>query len=302
MRRTFVFLLGALLATSLLACDDSGDGDGDVDADTDADGDGDSDLDADGDADADLDRDGDSDADPDADADRPPAGCGDAEHGEVEERTRYAEETVPAGETCDAEVQSRTCLDGRWTEWSGTHVFDDCTVQAGCVGTAVTCPALAEADCDGQDGCGWSFSRCGGTATSCSSFDEASCASQRGCSVEAACVQTLPSIMSFCDDWSDPDCSGVVGCTYDSFMGYCMGTIAACDLQPASVCDDIMGCGPGESSCSGTASACASLAEAACLAQDGCTPVEACLGTALACSRIADAVACEAQTGCGWVE
>jgi hypothetical protein len=61
--------------------------------------------------------------------------CGAHPHGTVETRTRYASPHVQPGEPCRAELQSRSCHDGRWSSWSGHF-------------GALTCEARAFRACD----------------------------------------------------------------------------------------------------------------------------------------------------------
>lgn len=51
-----------------------------------------------------------------------------ATHGTVDERTRYLADEVPFGETCEAEMQTRTCSNGTWSAWSGTYTAETCVV------------------------------------------------------------------------------------------------------------------------------------------------------------------------------
>jgi len=66
----------------------------------------------------------------------PPADCDGVAHGEEQERTMYETSSVPWGEACSEESQTRACDNGVWSEWSG--IF-----------TAETCEVLQPADCDG---------------------------------------------------------------------------------------------------------------------------------------------------------
>lgn len=56
--------------------------------------------------------------------------CGATPHGGAEGRVRYQAESVPFGETCVSEIQTRTCDDGSWTKWSGTFEPESCSVDA----------------------------------------------------------------------------------------------------------------------------------------------------------------------------
>ncbi len=52
------------------------------------------------------------------------------EVGATDTRTRYQAATVPAGETCVSEEQTRTCLEsGTWSDWSGEYENSDCTPE-----------------------------------------------------------------------------------------------------------------------------------------------------------------------------
>lgn len=60
-----------------------------------------------------------------------PAACTapDAGHGSTDVRIRYQAATVPFGETCQSEEQTRTCFNGEWSEWTGSYTFEDCMVE-----------------------------------------------------------------------------------------------------------------------------------------------------------------------------
>ncbi len=57
-----------------------------------------------------------------------PADCGSLAHNQSETRTHYATEEVPFDETCQEEVQTRTCQNGTLSDWSGSFTFASCTV------------------------------------------------------------------------------------------------------------------------------------------------------------------------------
>jgi len=63
--------------------------------------------------------------------------CGGEPHGATETRTWYASASVPAGGTCDGELQTRTCDNGAWTGWTGAFTEPVCVVlgYASCDGT-----------------------------------------------------------------------------------------------------------------------------------------------------------------------
>ena len=60
---------------------------------------------------------------------RPGLPCGERPHGSSESQLRFAESTVPFGSTCQGETQRRTCFNGVWSEFSGSFVFLNCTVD-----------------------------------------------------------------------------------------------------------------------------------------------------------------------------
>lgn len=68
----------------------------------------------------------------------PPADCGTVAHGETDSRMRYQTSSVSFGETCNSEMQSRTCNNGTLSNFSGTFTNATCTVDpaANCGGVA----------------------------------------------------------------------------------------------------------------------------------------------------------------------
>jgi hypothetical protein len=64
--------------------------------------------------------------------------CGSTPSGQDETRERYAAATVPFGQTCTAETQTRSCDDGVLGDWTGTYTNENCTVDppVGCEGGA----------------------------------------------------------------------------------------------------------------------------------------------------------------------
>lgn len=58
----------------------------------------------------------------------PAASCDGVPHGKSEVRTRYEVTSVPYGETCPKEVQTHTCDNGFWSDWTGTYVYESCEV------------------------------------------------------------------------------------------------------------------------------------------------------------------------------
>jgi hypothetical protein len=59
-----------------------------------------------------------------------PADCGNLSHGQGEVRQKYQAQTVPFGETCRRETQTRSCDNGNLTVWSGGFQFDACVTDA----------------------------------------------------------------------------------------------------------------------------------------------------------------------------
>ena len=49
-----------------------------------------------------------------------------AHHGQAEQQERFLSEKSAPGEPCISEKQFRRCLDGEWTQWSGSFQFDSC--------------------------------------------------------------------------------------------------------------------------------------------------------------------------------
>jgi hypothetical protein len=80
----------------------------------------------------------------------PPRPCSapDAPHGASEQRTRYASATVPVGASCQAEEQSRSCVDGTWTAWSGSAQAESC--KAPVIVSMRVAPARPRLDLNGS--------------------------------------------------------------------------------------------------------------------------------------------------------
>ncbi len=51
------------------------------------------------------------------------------QNGGQETRIRYASSTVPYGQACQQETQTRICENGSWTNWSGTYTHDSCVEE-----------------------------------------------------------------------------------------------------------------------------------------------------------------------------
>jgi hypothetical protein len=56
--------------------------------------------------------------------------CEGVAHGQSQTRTAFAAATVPYGQSCQSQNQSRTCNNGSWGSWSGTYTFISCSVEA----------------------------------------------------------------------------------------------------------------------------------------------------------------------------
>ena len=63
---------------------------------------------------------------------RDEAMCGTVRHAATESRTRFDEALVPLGQSCNAELQERTCQNGSFTSWSGSYDFETCQIS-GCM-------------------------------------------------------------------------------------------------------------------------------------------------------------------------
>lgn len=59
-----------------------------------------------------------------------PSDCGPLSHGQSETRQKFQAATVPFGDSCRSERQSRSCENGTLTIWSGTFSFDACLPEA----------------------------------------------------------------------------------------------------------------------------------------------------------------------------
>lgn len=57
------------------------------------------------------------------------ASCGNLASGQTQSRTMYQTSTVPFGSTCVSETQTRTCVNGNFTSFSGTFNFNSCSVS-----------------------------------------------------------------------------------------------------------------------------------------------------------------------------
>ena len=68
----------------------------------------------------------------------PPLSCGNTRHNGIEVRVRYAAGSVPFGSSCQSEIQTRSCSNGVFSEWSGSNSVESCTVQS-----AAACGSVA---------------------------------------------------------------------------------------------------------------------------------------------------------------
>ncbi len=59
-----------------------------------------------------------------------PPPCGAIPHGGSETRTAYQSASVPFGQSCAAETQTRSCSSGQLSAWSGTFQATSCSVAA----------------------------------------------------------------------------------------------------------------------------------------------------------------------------
>jgi hypothetical protein len=75
----------------------------------------------------------------------PAASCDGAAHGTAQERTMYSVTSVPYGDTCPQELQTRSCNNGFWTNWTtswtnptGGYVYEACAAEPplACFGAA----------------------------------------------------------------------------------------------------------------------------------------------------------------------
>lgn len=68
----------------------------------------------------------------------PAADCDDGSHGTSRERVRFEASSVAWDEVCQREVQTQTCSNGSWSEWTGSYEQASCapTTPASCAGYA----------------------------------------------------------------------------------------------------------------------------------------------------------------------
>jgi hypothetical protein len=59
-----------------------------------------------------------------------PLNCTGGTHGQTQSAVLYESNKVPFGSTCVSETQTRTCVNGTWTPWSGTYQYQACVVAA----------------------------------------------------------------------------------------------------------------------------------------------------------------------------
>lgn len=55
--------------------------------------------------------------------------CGNTAHSQTQRRIRYKSMIVPYGSTCESENQTRTCINGSFTAFSGNFQYSSCSIQ-----------------------------------------------------------------------------------------------------------------------------------------------------------------------------
>ena len=76
-------------------------------------------------------------------------GLGSCPDGETQSRERYQAARVPYDARCAGEVQNRTCVAGRWGQWSGSFAASSCAID-----TPKNCGTAAHA---GRETRRWGF-------------------------------------------------------------------------------------------------------------------------------------------------
>jgi hypothetical protein len=79
-----------------------------------------------------------------------PRSCDGGVHGSSQQRTRWAAATVPAGSSCQSELQTRSCYDGNWSPWSGTYTAESCHMRGQSCNDYSTTPTTVVLDGDTQ--------------------------------------------------------------------------------------------------------------------------------------------------------
>jgi hypothetical protein len=59
-----------------------------------------------------------------------PVSCGSVLPDHREQRTRFRLSSAPFGQTCESEIQERTCTNGAFSQWTGTFIFDQCSTES----------------------------------------------------------------------------------------------------------------------------------------------------------------------------
>lgn len=144
-----------------------------------------------------------------------PQPCGEAAHGVMEQRQRYAHAVVSHYAGCVPEVQVRTCRDGMWTQWSGTAREEQCAVALfGACSDQVSC---AEGQCVNTD---LFTKQCLATnGMKCS--DNAECVSR---CIDGVCADPAPA-GGRCDEAADCD---VLACVGGSGRAFCENATCVC--------------------------------------------------------------------------
>lgn len=70
------------------------------------------------------------------------AACMGVPHGTKQTQTRYLTETVPNGQTCQSQIQERTCNNGNFSTWTGSYGFVACSMLPP-VSTNLPCGTIA---------------------------------------------------------------------------------------------------------------------------------------------------------------
>lgn len=228
--------------------------------------------------------------------------------GETQQRTRYAQAQVVAPDTCQSELQTRTCEAGGFSDWTGTYDAESC-VSA----TVRSCGPVASGDsqtrtrffaatvdnymqCQSEeqtrtctDG---SFSAWTGTAryASCSVSFLGQCnpLSSIACEPQTSCVGFWP-LPAQCLGLNGHSCTENADC-----KGTCVEqSCVAAQVARGGACDDAADC----AACTGGQVACSNKA---CLCGDGaaCANNNECVGTCVAQQCVPANTTCDKSDDC----
>ena len=138
-----------------------------------------------------------------------PAPCGDSPSGTAESRTMYESPTVPHGEECRSEMQTRTCVDGEWTAWSGSYTFPGCVVDEApdCINDGVS-PQLEALHGGPYQNCGGVFEAHTSIALDTAFWSGCCGYLVRVCAVEGYSTLNRLYCDADADVWCNPDESG----------------------------------------------------------------------------------------------